>query len=193
MRKGWSLLTAVLLLTLAARAALARALQPRFATLLGAALAATLTALGAAHSHARALEWRDAVRLWSAASERLVDKRVETNLAGAYIARGQYDLALTRLDAALAIEPGYRPAIGNRGFIELQQGRIADARRTFEKLVSSDPKDARAWFNLGNVELAAGAPERAAAHFAKALELEPFFQAAADALAQAREAAQGPM
>lgn len=149
-----------------------------------------LVATGSVHSRARASEWRDAVRLWRAADEALDDKRIHTNLAAALLARGQHDLALRQVEEALALEPDYRPALGNRGVIQIQQGRLDEARATFERLAESDPRDPLAWFNLGNIALAEGETARAIGHFEHTLSLAPWYTPASEGLARAR-AAQG--
>ena len=182
----------VLVVAVAGRALLTRALPERSALAAGVALTALLTVAGGVRSQARALEWRDAVQLWRAAGTHLVDKRIHTNLSAAYIARGKLDLALTQIDVALTLEPGYRPALGNRGVILLQLGQLGAAREAFESLVLSDPNDVRAWFNLGHIALAAGDPELAVKHLERALTVQPDFPAAREALNQARRAADAP-
>lgn len=180
----------VLLCVIGGRALLARVLPARALLATALALSVTLTVAGGVRSQARALEWRDAVKLWRSTGEAIHDKRVHSNLAAAYIARGKFELALTQIDAALAIEPEFRPALGNRGVVLLQLGQLAAARDTFTALAQRDPNDALAWFNLGRVELAAAAPALAAAHFEKALAIEKHFAAAAEGLREARSAAE---
>lgn len=179
----------VLLASIAGRALLTRALPKRASFATGIALTALLTIAGGVRSQARALEWRDAVQLWRSAGAHLEDKRIHSNLSAAYIARGEFDLALAQIDAALMLEPDYRPALGNRGVILLQLGRLGAARETFESLALSDPYDVRAWYNLGHIALAAGDPNLAVSHFERALTVQPDFPAARESLSQARDAA----
>ncbi|MEO1077414.1 MAG: tetratricopeptide repeat protein, partial [Bacteroidota bacterium] len=71
------------------------------------------------------------------------------NLGTAHLIAAQQDP--TRLDAAaeqferaLATDATYAPALGNLGVLRAQQGRTAEARRLFERLLALDPTDQRA-------------------------------------------------
>ncbi|MEM6782329.1 MAG: tetratricopeptide repeat protein [Bacteroidota bacterium] len=77
----------------------------------------------------------------------LVAARV--NLGTAYLVAAQEDP--TRIDAAaeqferaLTADPAYAPALGNLGVIRAQQGRTAEARQLFERLLALNPNDQRA-------------------------------------------------
>lgn len=185
----------VLLAALAGRALLRRALAPRGVLVAATLLTAALALAGAVRSHARALEWRDAVRLWQAAGLHLTDKRVHANLAAAHLERGELDLAAAQLARALELDPDYAPALGNRGVLELKSGRLEAATRTFETLVQRDPGDALAWFNLGRIALRADEPGTAMDHFERAVELapgDPRFREALDEARGRRSPGQGP-
>jgi len=177
----------VLLATLAGRALLRRTLAPRGVRVAATLLTAALALAGAVRSHTRALEWRDAVRLWQTASVHLVDKRVHTNLAAAYIERGEPDLAAAQIARALELDPDYAPALGNRGMLEMRSGRLEAATRTFETLADRDPRDPLAWFNLGQIALEMDDPRTAVIRFERALDLVPRDPRFHKALGRARE------
>lgn len=182
----------VLLAVLAGRAALRQCLPPAGVRTAATVVTLILALAGGLRSHQRALEWRDAILLWQSASLRLADKRVHTNLAAAYIERGQNHLARAQIALALDLDPNYAPALGNRGMLEMQQGDLEAARKTFEGLVQENPLDALTWFNLGQISLERDEPKQAALHFRRALDIVPGDTRFTAALAKARERTQAP-
>jgi tetratricopeptide (TPR) repeat protein len=137
-------------------------------------LVATLAGAGAARSHARAREWRDAELLWRSAAERVHgDVRIHANLAAVYLDRGDLSAAATEIERALALDPDHLPTLGNRGVLELEQGRHADAEATYRQMLELSPEDFLAWYNLGLIALRKGEPDQAAQHFERALAINP--------------------
>lgn len=146
-------------------------LRPQLA---GALVVGALAVVGAWRSHARAREWRDPVLLWRAAERSLpADVRVPTNLAAALIDRGDLEAARDALARALAIDPDYRPALGNRATLLLEEGRLDEAAATYQRMLDIDDEDFLTWYNLGRVELQRGRRQLAAQHFRRSLELNP--------------------
>src|SRR5262249_37285703 len=130
----------------------------------------------AVRSRARADEWRDPVRLWLSAERALpADGRVASNLAMAYLERGDLADAESALARAFAVEPEARYARGNLGLVRLAQGRLDEAAAIFAALAESDPRDARSWTHLAQVELARGRPDAARADLERALSIDPNF------------------
>lgn len=72
--------------------------------------------------------------------------------------------------AAKARVPG---ALGDLGRAEARLGRADDARRDLEAALRDEPDDAALVLELGKLVLASGDDKRAAALFARALELDP--------------------
>jgi len=187
----------LLLVVLAGRRLLENRLRGRAAFAVAALLVAALAGAGAWRSHARAADWRDDVRLWRSAERHLRgDKRVHTNLAGAYIERGEFDPARTQLEKALEVDPHYLPALGNLGIIQLEEGRLDEAAATYRHIVEADPRDFLAWNNLGIIEMRRYRYAAAVEHFRHALEINPNFAwarrnlwEAERALSEAREKA----
>lgn len=145
---------------------------------LGAALVGALVLLGARQSRARALEWRDAVRLWDAADRAAPgDVRVQTNLAAELMRRGDLDRAERVLVAALAARPdAVRPAV-NLALLALRRGQPARADALYEGVLAREPSNADAL--VGRAEIAArdGERDRAAALLSRA---RPFAAGRAD-------------
>jgi tetratricopeptide (TPR) repeat protein len=166
----------LLLVTLAARRLLERRLRARAALAVAVLLVAALASAGAWRSHARAADWRDDVRLWRSAEQHLRgDKRVHTNLAGAYIERGELGSARIQLDKALELDPHYIPALGNLGILQLEEGRLDEATAIYRRIVEEDPRDFLAWNNLGIIEMRRQRYASAVEHFRRALEINPNF------------------
>lgn len=179
----------VLLVVLAGRAGLRRLAAPPAVAI---ALVLVLAFAGAWRSHARALEWRDPVALWSAAARVLPDDvRVHTNLAATYLERGDLPAAKAHIDRALVIRPNHLPSLGNRGVLEMGEGRLDDAERTYQTILEIAPDDFLAWYNLGVIAMRRGQPALAAERFERALALNPNHAWSRTGLERARAAAQG--
>src|SRR5262249_42957799 len=103
--------------------------------------------------------------------------------------------ALVALAEALAIDPRYARAQNHRGVALERLGRLDEARTAYREASAPDPRDAVARNSLGALALSRGVEGAAAAHFAKAIELDPTFQApavnAALILAAGDDAAKG--
>ncbi|MEM8600960.1 MAG: tetratricopeptide repeat protein [Bacteroidota bacterium] len=71
------------------------------------------------------------------------------NLGTTYLVAAQQDPtrlgdAADQFERALVADPAYAPALGNLGVIRAQQGRTAEARQLFERLLALNPTDQRA-------------------------------------------------
>jgi Tfp pilus assembly protein PilF len=94
--------------------------------------------------------------------------------------RGQWTEAETYLLRAVAADKTNKRAWVNLGMAQAQQGKAAEAIRSFEKAVS--PAEAQA--NLGFVLLTRGNKPEALAAYRRALELEPTLPVAQTAVAK---------
>jgi Flp pilus assembly protein TadD len=70
------------------------------------------------------------------------------NLAIHALERSAYDLALSHMEVALALEPGYAPHWSNAGVIALHTGDLETARWNFLHALELDPDEAGALLNL---------------------------------------------
>ena len=100
---------------------------------------------------------------------------------------GRPEEALSELDAALAVNPGYVEANINRALVLQELGRYDEARASFEQASEHERKNhgrfpaaatarlANAHAGVGDVYMETGAPGEAAAQYYMALELRPQF------------------
>jgi tetratricopeptide (TPR) repeat protein len=66
------------------------------------------------------------------------------NLGAALLGSNDLDGAAEQFEAALRYQPEYVPALGNLGVIRMRQGRTAEARRFFERVLVLTPGDRQA-------------------------------------------------
>jgi hypothetical protein len=109
--------------------------------------------------------------LFSLAAPRVAEHNIEE--AYAAIERGDLDRALDEARAArslnpLSVEPWWAEAAA-----EEARRRFDAARRAYVKAVETQPLNARAWYELGCLELLLGAEEDSRRHLERARELDP--------------------
>lgn len=98
--------------------------------------------------------------------------------------RGELEMALEDLDAALAASPALLAARYNRGNVHLDLGRAEPAISDFAAVIESEPGFALAWLNRGLARERSGASAAAGGDFRRALELDPKLDAARRGLAR---------
>ncbi len=86
---------------------------------------------------------------------------------------GKLPEALKTLDTALESSPKNRELRTARASVRQAAGLLDLAKQDYDDLVTSDPKDSRAWHQRGWLHLVLGHPTNAVADFDKALELVP--------------------
>jgi type IV pilus assembly protein PilF len=74
---------------------------------------------------------------------------LNTQLAAAYLQRGQPDIALDHINKALMLAPDDAKANNMKAVIEWRRGDFQEARKYFTKSLKEDPKNAEARNNYG--------------------------------------------
>jgi len=116
---------------------------------------------------------------------------IESNFGGTLAREGRLDKAMSHLEAARRIRPGYAPGLSNIGVVLLRQGRAVEAIPLFRDALRFKPTHLEAWLNLGNALEKTGDLDGAAAAYREAERLapgEPAISALARAAARSRPA-----
>jgi tetratricopeptide (TPR) repeat protein len=71
------------------------------------------------------------------------------NLAIVHVQNGDDQAAGASLDAALALDPDYAPALNQQGMLLRRNGKFLEAEATYLKAVTASPDYALAHYNLG--------------------------------------------
>src|SRR5947209_15662633 len=104
-------------------------------------------------------------------------------LAGYLQEAGSLDKAAGILEAVIASHPDYVDAYNSLGVVCSRQGRHAQARAAFMKVLEIDPTSATARENLGVDAMAVGDLAAAAGELRRALDLDPRLAGAHNVLA----------
>jgi tetratricopeptide (TPR) repeat protein/mono/diheme cytochrome c family protein len=98
----------------------------------------------------------------------------------------RFDEAIIQLEAANALLPGKPKHLAAIGFALFQLGRLQEAESRLEEAVRRAPNYALAWFHLGNTKIGLGDVDGGRACFAQALQAQPGFLAAREAMEKTR-------
>jgi Flp pilus assembly protein TadD/mono/diheme cytochrome c family protein len=123
-----------------------------------------------------------------ALSIRPEDATVNNAIAGAKLAAGHADTAVTYLQTAIRSRPDYFDAHYNLGTALAMQNNFAAAVEEFRAAVRLNPQDANAEANLGAALAELGSWKEARAHLEKALAINPNLTNARDNLEQVKRA-----
>jgi tetratricopeptide (TPR) repeat protein/mono/diheme cytochrome c family protein len=123
-----------------------------------------------------------------ALSIRPEDATVNNAIAGANLADGHPDAAITYLQTALRSRPDYFDAHYNLGTALAMQNNFAAAVEEFRTAVRLNSQDANAEANLGAALAEMGNWKEARAHLEKALAIDPTLTDARDNLEQVKRA-----
>jgi tetratricopeptide (TPR) repeat protein len=151
------------------------------------ALAGLIVFVGVAgsRSHERALDWRDEVRLWSRAQERLPDNApILANLGLAHFKRGNLEEAERWLRDSLARDSGNLPGWNSLASVLLEKGELDAAQAIFRRVVEVDDDNFMAWNNLGVVEARRQNHSVAARMYREAIARNPHYASARQNLAE---------
>jgi len=120
-------------------------------------------------------EWEKAQEiLEQSAKKNPDDPRVQNELGYVLEKRGFFEQAYRRYSLATSLDPHYWEAFYNRGTLSFKLAKYKEAKKDFEKVISLNVTNARAYNNLGLVEqVFFDDAKKAAKHIKKAIELEP--------------------
>jgi tetratricopeptide (TPR) repeat protein len=123
-----------------------------------------------------AIFWRTAItanpRAWLA----------HNNLGSALFEQGQADEAISHLQRALEIEPGFAKAHYNLAGILRDRGQVDEAAIHFQRALEIQPEYSMAHYNLGEILRQKGRLDEAVVHFRRAVEIHPEYADAQNAL-----------
>jgi protein O-mannosyl-transferase len=95
------------------------------------------------------------------------------NLGNAYLARGNIRLAISNLETAARVDPGFSQSHFDLGLLQMRQGENEQALNHFRRVMELQPDHADARINSGNLLLQQGLADEALAMFTSAARLQP--------------------
>jgi tetratricopeptide (TPR) repeat protein len=107
---------------------------------------------------------------------------VQFELGNLYLGNKQFEKAVQHIEIANALEPNKPRVLAALGYAWFQLGDANRARGFLEQSVKLAPKFALAWYHLGNAQVAIGDKTAAMESFNVAIQLQPTFMQAIEAL-----------
>jgi arylsulfatase A-like enzyme/Flp pilus assembly protein TadD len=128
----------------------------------------------------------DAVRLLREAPASQRDSPpILARLGSALRDAGDLGAAAAALEQARRLDDRNVDVLEDLAVVYAAQHKMEDARKTFNEVVNRNPSAATAWFNLGLFELQSARPEQAVAALRQAVDREPMYAEAWQALGAA--------
>ena len=116
----------------------------------------------------------DAQKLYESALKQGIDNgRLHSRIADLSLRRGDPDRAIAEYEKAAQFNPTDLESQTNLATAYLSKGRVADAERVFQWVVTNDPDYAAAQNGLGLVAVQKQDPSAARVYFERALALDP--------------------
>lgn len=131
-----------------------------------------------------AQDYRQAIKLYKKSIEIFPTAEAYTFLGWAYSFQGEYDLAITECLAAIAVDATFGNPYNDIGSYLIAKGNYYDCVRWFKLAINAVRYDARAYphFNLAHVYEKRGKFLEAARHYGLALQEQPNYAQAYNAL-----------
>ena len=104
-----------------------------------------------------------------------------------FIENGQPQRALTPLKKALETDEAFIPALKDYAYVQMQLGELADAKQSYQRVLTMEPTSRQALLHLGMIEAKLENREAAASHYFTLIKHEPDFMDAYVQLANLRE------
>ena len=134
-------------------------------------------------------ELDEAIELYRASIAAHPTAEAHTFLGWAYSFQGRLDEAIAECRTAIEVDPDFGNPYNDIGAYLIEQGKTEEAIPWLQRALRA-PRYASyhfPWFNLGRAYLAGDQLNRAIECFEKALEIEPDYELAQDALAAVRK------
>jgi serine/threonine protein kinase/Tfp pilus assembly protein PilF len=97
----------------------------------------------------------------------------QKSLALGYTGKGWLRKARIALGRAVQLNPNYDPAVGNIGFLLMQQGKLNEAIPWYMKSIAIDPSTGMDYFGIGEDYVHLGEYEKAEEWLKRGIELQP--------------------
>jgi tetratricopeptide (TPR) repeat protein len=116
----------------------------------------------------------DAIKLYRAALEKGIESgRLHSRIANLLVRAGKKDEAIPEYEKAAQFNPSDLESQTNLATAYLERGRVPDAERVFNWVVTTDATYAAAYNGLGLVAIQRQDPSTARGLFERAVELDP--------------------
>lgn len=136
-----------------------------------------------------AKDYTEAIRLYKRSIETFPTAEAYTFLGWTYSFQGEYDLAIAECIAAISVDADFGNPYNDIGSYLIAKGNFYDCVRWFEKAIAAPRYEARAFphFNLATVYEKRGKFLEAAKHYGLALDEQPNYKQAYNALRKLQE------
>ena len=104
-----------------------------------------------------------------------------------FIENGQPQRALAPLKKALETDEAFIPALKDYAYVQMQLGELADAKQSYQRVLTIEPTSRQALLHLGMIEAKLGNQGTAASHYLTLIEYKPDFMDAYVQLANLHE------
>jgi tetratricopeptide (TPR) repeat protein len=137
-------------------------------------------------------ELDQAVELYKESIELCPTAEAHTFLGWTYRFQGKLNDAIAECMKAIAVDPSFGNPYNDIGAYLIEQGKHEDAIPWLERAIGSERYESYhyAWYNLGRAHVALESYNRARNCFGKALEIQPDYRLAEEALEKVRRLVQ---
>ena len=104
-----------------------------------------------------------------------------------FIENGQPQRALTPLKKALETDEAFIPALKDYAYVQMQLGELADAKQSYQRVLTIEPTSRQGLLHLGMIEAKLGNQATAVSHYLTLIKHEPDFMDAYVQLANLHE------
>ena len=104
-----------------------------------------------------------------------------------FIQKKQGPQALQLLKKAIETDDNYVPAIEDYAYVQMQMGKLTDAKKTYQRVLQLETKSQQALLRLGMIARKLGNKTEAESHFMKLIRNEPNFMDTYSELAKLRQ------